>query len=501
MSTITETTTASERAELESEFLMINPSLRVLSSGPDHVVVIVPGAPSSFQLGRALYDLLQQFRTPNRVADLPIGDTRRAALLRSVRRLHASRVMVAPASIGIAFTEADRGVAVQECPFTDARQPRRVRQLTTSLALPGTGEWVLNPEAALRLVSDRGQPVIRATCPVPGTGLRSSAIALDAERDVFTFLAGLIHGSSPSTPGPETLAVLEAAGLVVRPDRVPEPVPFRLPAGAVADLIADGLVPGDPEPATHTDEERFLATCLTEDDASDDHRIVWCDDRRRGMRWPLWFTPAQLEEARRLAPDPAQTAELREMGRQWNDALAAVQGQLSLEGFGIVRGLLPAAVVSGFAGYYQRLKDNGHLLAGDKQAQRDTLHNERAARWLHAHVRELVQRAIPEPVKCSYSYLGLYHPGASLARHTDRAQCEYTLSLTIHASSSRQEEAWPLYLQPDGREPVEVLLSPSDGAIFKGRSIPHYRERLAEGRTSWSMFFHFVPVGFEGSLD
>jgi alkylated DNA repair dioxygenase AlkB len=109
---------------------------------------------------------------------------------------------------------------------------------------------------------------------------------------------------------------------------------------------------------------------------------------------------------------------------------------------------------------------------------------------------------IPEAVKPSYCYLGLYVAGAALAKHTDREQCEYTLSLTIDATPhSDAANAWPLYADLANGETIEALLGAGDGLIFKGRELPHYRHELPEGRTSSSIFFHYVPVGFTGSLN
>jgi hypothetical protein len=30
--------------------------------------------------------------------------------------------------------------------------------------------------------------------------------------------------------------------------------------------------------------------------------------------------------------------------------------------------------------------------------------------------------------------------------------------------------------------------------FFKGRELPHFREALPEGRSSWSIFLHFIPA-------
>jgi hypothetical protein len=41
---------------------------------------------------------------------------------------------------------------------------------------------------------------------------------------------------------------------------------------------------------------------------------------------------------------------------------------------------------------------------------------------------------------------------------------------------------------------IRSRLAPGDGLRFKGRELPHFREALPEGRSSWSIFLHFIPA-------
>ena len=103
-------------------------------------------------------------------------------------------------------------------------------------------------------------------------------------------------------------------------------------------------------------------------------------------------------------------------------------------------------------------------------------------------------------MKPSYTYFGAYQAGAELHKHTDRAQCEYTVSLCIDYSPEPENETpWPIYVEtPDGE--VATYQSIGDGLLFKGRELPHYRHKLEEGSSSTSIFFHYVDADFQGSL-
>jgi hypothetical protein len=48
---------------------------------------------------------------------------------------------------------------------------------------------------------------------------------------------------------------------------------------------------------------------------------------------------------------------------------------------------------------------------------------------------------------------------------------------------------------------VKVYQALGDGLVYRGTAVPHSRDVLGEGRTSTSIFFHYVPKDFSGTLD
>jgi hypothetical protein len=224
---------------------------------------------------------------------------------------------------------------------------------------------------------------------------------------------------------------------------------------------------------------------------------TWIYDPVRQLDWPYWITAAQAAQVRQIAP-----ARFSIHAEHWDSVRVEATSTIRSSGYGIVRDLLPPEFLRSVQEYYRELVVNGFLPLGDGQSLRYSLHNEPLARWLHQHTAPLVSRIIPESVKPSYTYLGFYLAGAVLEKHTDREQCEYTLSLTIDATpSAAAADAWALYADLKDGTTVEALLGAGDGLIFKGRELPHYRHRLDQGRTSSSVFFHYVPEAFTGKLN
>lgn len=151
---------------------------------------------------------------------------------------------------------------------------------------------------------------------------------------------------------------------------------------------------------------------------------------------------------------------------------------------------------------YRRMAREAALAYGDPQCPtRWTAHNEEAALPLHSALVALVSAIVGRRVRPSYLYLGVYAEGSELPRHTDREQCELTLSLLIdYLPDVHGPSPWPLQLYV-GDEPLSIYQHLGQSLLFAGREIPHSRPPLPAGHMSSSIFFHFVSEDFRGSID
>lgn len=87
----------------------------------------------------------------------------------------------------------------------------------------------------------------------------------------------------------------------------------------------------------------------------------------------------------------------------------------------------------------------------------------------------------------TYSFMRIYLPGASLARHVDRPSCEVSATLTIGRLAG---ESWPIFVEANGQE-IAVPLEVGDAMIYKGAEVPHWRTAF-EGTYWIQLFFHYV---------
>jgi len=164
-------------------------------------------------------------------------------------------------------------------------------------------------------------------------------------------------------------------------------------------------------------------------------------------------------------------------------------------------GLIHPFQIAALRRYYRYLIRTGAISLGDSQSpRRYVAYNEPVARFFHQQITHTLSAIAGEPLKPSYVYLASYLSGAELQKHTDREQCEFSVTLCLDFSPEPvRETPWPIRLDTPGGQ-VTVYQALGDGLAYRGTQLPHYRDALPDGQTSTSIFFHYVRANFSGSL-
>jgi hypothetical protein len=204
-----------------------------------------------------------------------------------------------------------------------------------------------------------------------------------------------------------------------------------------------------------------------------------------------------------IAAGLLQTDELVEQQQKhWLGVIARNAEVFHERNYAPIRNLIHPFHVAALRRYFRHMIRKGMIWLGDEQcSRRYGAHNESVARFFHHHLAKTVSAVVGETVKPSYVYSACYVSGAELKKHIDREQCEFSVTFCLDFSPEPDKETpWPIRLDtPQG--PASVSQALGDGLVYRGTRVPHYRDVLAEGRTSTSIFFHYVPEGFTGSLD
>ncbi len=247
--------------------------------------------------------------------------------------------------------------------------------------------------------------------------------------------------------------------------------------------------------------------------------MVWVDDPATRALNPFWLGPELAHVLCGLRPgQPLPAGVLNEeqlailwtaqivvtpdhaarRRRQWMEAARSYAGQFP-HGYVALDDLLHPFHLGALRRYFRHQTRTGRFHLGDDQAPgRYIAHNEPVTRFFHQQLTDLISDVAGALVTPSYSYVTLYQGGSNLDPHTDRDQCEYTLSLCFDATPEPIAQIpWPLNLQT-AEGPMSVWQHLGDGLLFRGRYLTHWRDRLPEGQTASSILFHYVDQGFQG---
>jgi prolyl 4-hydroxylase len=152
--------------------------------------------------------------------------------------------------------------------------------------------------------------------------------------------------------------------------------------------------------------------------------------------------------------------------------------------------------------YYSTNIEHGAYVLGDKQSQRFKSHNEPLSRILHYEVLPLAEKIVGKKLMPTYTYLSAYVKDSDLPAHTDRADCEYTVSFLINKPENSH---WPIYVHkvkqpvkhkgrsdftPPKEECIKVDCNAGGLMIFQGTDHIHFRDNLPDD------FYHIVLLHY-----
>jgi hypothetical protein len=250
--------------------------------------------------------------------------------------------------------------------------------------------------------------------------------------------------------------------------------------------------------------------------------IAWVPGSAGGSLLPFWLGPEYETVLRGLRPEEPVPASVAPAVRailsaanilvdgggaadspdhKNEEMLGRAAALFRAKAYTPLRNLLHPFHVAALRRYYRHQIRTGAIALGDRQsARRYAAHNEPVARFFHHQIAPLLSAVAGEPLKTSYVYFASYLSGAELKKHTDREQCEFSLTFCLDFSPEPDlATPWPISLDTS-RGAVTVYQALGDGLAYRGTRLPHYRAPLPAGQTSTSIFFHYVREDFAGSL-
>ena len=112
------------------------------------------------------------------------------------------------------------------------------------------------------------------------------------------------------------------------------------------------------------------------------------------------------------------------------------------------------------------------------------MHNEPISRFIQFKCLPLIEKITGKKLRPTYTYLSSYINNSNLPPHTDRDECQYTVSFLVNKDDTK----WPIYIAKEATikksAPVKCLIDNyyeihtniNDFVIFCGRKHLHYRK-------------------------
>jgi hypothetical protein len=380
-------------------------------------------------------------------------------------------------------------------------------------------ELILNPHLRIRRILVDGQVTAYAlSAPVRGRGKLTNTLDISsADADVVHVLDRLVDADADVEVQEAVLPALIEFGVLVPETDVPGSVRF---AGLLED---DGQAAPDSPAIDRSLTCHSFADVVAQQPALAQvlepcAQLALVTDPVTGARYPYSLGDRDHELLQNLARGAISPAELtrgdaRRLARAGilvdaraltaaRDRLSAAVAQFARHGYAELRQLVPAPQVAALRGYYRRLLSEGHAYRQDGQVElRHALHNEVLMRYYHHQLCGVFSQVVGQSLTPSYGYFASYRRGATLAKHCDRKQCAFTVSLLLdYVATPGDDPVWPLYLElPRTAQPVAVEQVPGDCVLFAGCDQPHFRNEL-RAECSTSLLFHYVDAAFSGSL-
>jgi hypothetical protein len=405
-----------------------------------------------------------------------------------------------------------------------------------------TASLIINPHFRVELLADDADGII-VSCAKRRVGVQTLRLSRSVDSslfEIFSDAAGLEFIDPYRDFSLAERQRLQILGLIVEKEDQPQKPVFSCMLDEVEqtplmgrqdDLIVNPTLRFEP-----FDLARFASRLNS--NLSPKQPISWVRTPLADIELGYWLSPEQAEIVSRFIPgetvngeiDPSlmgklSTARILVRSSELAAETAALEARVAdaranFHNFGgaLFNAIFPEHQMAAMRRYYRQYVAEGFMPFGDPQVPgRYYQYNEPLAALVHKNLRPLMSLIVGAEVKPSYVYAASYSAGATLEAHRDRPQCEFSISFQVDFEPHTVGEAssWPLYVEtinesspPSTRDAASVdescatafYLKSGDGLFYKGHELSHFRRALPSGHTSTSLFFHYVPADFDGSL-
>ena len=163
--------------------------------------------------------------------------------------------------------------------------------------------------------------------------------------------------------------------------------------------------------------------------------------------------------------------------------------QFQEKGFQKVKGYIPPFFSTYLRNYFTLRAQNDPSLRGDEQAPNShCVYGDPAFEMVMAMSTQDIENIVDKNLVPQYTYARIYKNGSVLERHSDRPECQYSVTLCL---GGEYEKQWPIWINDYSGKSHEVPLDVGDMVVYHGTELEHWREKF-EGNMQYQLFMHYV---------
>jgi len=165
--------------------------------------------------------------------------------------------------------------------------------------------------------------------------------------------------------------------------------------------------------------------------------------------------------------------------------------QFQDQGFQKIKGFIPSFFSLYLKNYFTLIVQNNPTLGGDEQAPNShCVYGDPAFDMVMAMSTEDIGKIVGKKLIPQYTYARIYKKGSDLKIHSDRPECQYSVTLSLGGD---YEKPWPIWIKDYAGKSHEVPLDQGDMVVYHGTELEHWREEF-EGDTQYQLFMHYVDA-------
>ena len=168
--------------------------------------------------------------------------------------------------------------------------------------------------------------------------------------------------------------------------------------------------------------------------------------------------------------------------------------QFQQKGFEVVKGFIPPFFSTYLRNYFTLRVQNDPSLKGDPQAPKShSVYGDPAFEMVMAMSTPDIEEIVGKNLIPQYTYARIYLNGSVLERHSDRPECQYSVTLSL---GGKYDTKWPIWMQDYAGNDHCVPLDEGDMVVYHGTELEHWRDKF-EGTTQFQLFMHYVDADGE----